>query len=184
MAQPLHILKHEHRVIERALHALDGVCLRLEWNESVPVDSVGQLVDFIRLFADRYHHYKEEECLFPALEKQGIPREGGPLGIIESQHEIERGLTAEMESALQALASGDPTGAKRFIQAAHRYTDHLLAHMEKEDFFLFKLADEMLGENEKMALSEAFMEFDSRFGAGARENYEKRAAELEEKWAL
>lgn len=36
MSEPLHTLKQEHRVIERALHALDGLCIRLEWGDRVP----------------------------------------------------------------------------------------------------------------------------------------------------
>src|SRR5262245_7965261 len=95
MAGPLHTLKHEHRVIERALRALDGVCSRLEWGQSVPQDVLSRLVNFFSAFANRYHHGKEESYLFPALERRGITRNGGPLGVMENEHDIERGLTSE-----------------------------------------------------------------------------------------
>jgi hemerythrin-like domain-containing protein len=34
---------------------------------------------FLKEFADRCHHGKEEDFLFPALEKAGIKKEGGPI---------------------------------------------------------------------------------------------------------
>ncbi|MFY9572632.1 MAG: hemerythrin domain-containing protein, partial [Blastocatellia bacterium] len=72
MTHPLHTLKHEHRVIERALRALDGVCARLQWGQQVPAEVLAQLVDFVSTFADRHHHGKEEACLFPVLQRHGI----------------------------------------------------------------------------------------------------------------
>ena len=117
MTQPLHTLKHEHRVIERALHALDGICMRMLWGERVSLSTLSQLVDFISNYADCYHHGKEEAFLFPALEQLGIAHEGGPLGIIERQHEIERELTDTMVSALDGYRDLDPESAHEFIEA-------------------------------------------------------------------
>src|SRR5215211_464359 len=85
MTNPFHILKHEHRVIERALRALDGVCMRLEGGYEVPHSTLYDIAGFISSYADLYHHGKEETCLFPILELRGIPRQGGCLGVIESE---------------------------------------------------------------------------------------------------
>jgi hemerythrin-like domain-containing protein len=183
LAEPLHILKHEHRVIERALRALDGVCLRLEWGQNVPQDTLSRLVDFLSTFANRYHHVKEESYLFPALETHGITRDGGPLGAMDKEHEFERGLTSEMLQAVESYRDVEPTSRTRFVGAARPYMDHLLSHIANEDSILFRIADEVLDETEKTTLFESF-EAESRLAIHSLQEYERIAAQLEDSWGL
>lgn len=183
MAEPLHTLKHEHRVIERALRALDGVCARLDWGQHVPAEVISQLVDFIGVFADRYHHGKEETFLFPLLQRHGIVRDG-PLGVIAEEHRIESDLTAEMHRAIEGYRDVDPDARQRFVDAARRYSHHLLSHIDKEECILFRLADEMLDEEDKVSLSESFNRAEVSLHAGACQEYERTASELERAWAL
>lgn len=184
MTHPLHTLKHEHRVIERALHALDGVCLRLEWGQHVPAEVLSQLVDFISTFADRYHHGKEEQYLFPVLQRQGIPHDGGPLEAIEQEHRIESELTGEMRRAIEGYRDVDPEARQRFVEAAQRYTNHLLGHIDKEDGILLRLADEILDEEDKASLIEGFRQAEAELGAGTNEKYDRIATDLERAWAV
>jgi hemerythrin-like domain-containing protein len=184
MSHPLHQLKHEHRVIERSLNALDGVCLRLEWGEHVAPEVLARLVDFFTSFADGSHHKREELRLFPALEGQGILRQGGPLEVMESQHQIERDLTAEMDQAVSGYRDVDPAARHRFIEAARRYSDHLSDHIYKEDSMLFRIAEEILDDEEMNSLTEAFRQEESRFGAGNLERYEQMASEMERTFAV
>lgn len=184
MTRPFHILKHEHRVIERALRALDGVCMRLEGGNQVPASVLTQLADFISTFADHYHHGKEETCLFPALEQRGFQREGGPLGVMEHEHEVERKLVAELYRSIEWYKSGDAQAMRRFIEASRTYIRTLIRHIEKEDSILFRLADEMLSEDDKARLSESFKKAESQIGLEKQQEYEQIASELEEKWAI
>ena len=184
VVEPLHSLKHDHRIIERALRGLDGICLRLRWGERVPLTALSEAVDFMSTFADRYHHGKEETHLFPALERQGIMREGGPLAALEHQHHVERELTDRMVSALEAYKDREPDAAMRFHDAARRYTDHLIAHMEREDSILFRIAGEILDVEEKRQLGRAFHQVREDFGAATLEGYEQIAARLEEEWSV
>jgi len=184
VAQPLHTLKHEHRVIERALHALDGLCVRLDWGDLVPYEALSDLVDFIDGFADRFHHGKEEAYFFPALDRRGISYDGGPLAAIERQHEIERYLTDRMRHAVQEYKEADPASRARFIEAGARYVDHLTAHMEAEEALLFRIADEVLEESDKIALADAFKQAEDQLSPRSKQEYEQLAANLEKEWAL
>jgi hemerythrin-like domain-containing protein len=184
MSGALIILKHEHRVIERALHAVDGICLRLEWGENVPASALSQFVDFISTFADCYHHGKEEAYLFPLLEQRGITREGGPLGAMEHQHQLERELTDDMRRAVEGYTDVDPDSRRRFIEAARRYSAHLLDHIEKEDSILFRIADEILDDSDKVSLFEAFKKVGGAVGPGQYEKYEHLASKLERMWGV
>jgi hemerythrin-like domain-containing protein len=182
--EPLHSLKHDHRVIEKALRALDGICMRIHWGERVPLTALTQIVDFISNFADCYHHGKEEAHLFPALKRQGVEHEGGPLGVMERQHEIERELTDKMVTALDGYRDLDPEAAREFSEAARKYTDHLTAHIQREDSILFRIADDLLDEEDKQEVGEAFARVQYEFGVKSLERYESLATQLEDAWAV
>lgn len=92
------ILRKEHDVILKMLDATDAVGRRLILGEQVSPDTLNGLLEFFRLFADRCHHGKEEDFLFPLLEREGIPR-GGPIGVMLSVHGRGRELIHEMELA-------------------------------------------------------------------------------------
>jgi hemerythrin-like domain-containing protein len=142
------------------------------------------MVDFISGYTDGFHHLKEESYLFPALQSHGIQRHGGALGLIEQEHENEREVTEGMRLAIEGYKGVDPEARQRFVEAAHRYSDLLLPHIEHEDSMLFRIADELLDEEQIKLLSEAFKQTAAELGADRVEVYEKMAAELEETWGI
>jgi hemerythrin-like domain-containing protein len=180
---PLYVLKHEHRVIEKVLRALDGVCARLDMGLTVPTGALLNLVDFITEFADRYHHGKEENYLFPALHKQGIASRDSALQVIGREHEIERNLTDQMREAALEYAESDPDSRSLFAGAARAYITHLTGHIQKEDAILFRVADEMLDETDREDLMAGFERARNEFGPEVSDRYEKLATDLEQTWA-
>jgi hemerythrin-like domain-containing protein len=184
MSRPFHILKHEHRIIERALRGLDGVCMRIESGSRVPAGALLEIVNFITTFADQYHHGKEETLLFPALERRGITREGGPLGVMEYEHQVERELIADLEQAIELYQEGDVEAAQRFVEAGRAYLRLLVGHIEKEDSILFRIGDEVLDDEDKAALAASFKKVNSTLGDRSLADFERLASELEEKWGV
>jgi hemerythrin-like domain-containing protein len=150
----------------------------------VPVDVLVRLVDFISGYADGFHHLKEENYLFPALLSHSISRRDGVLRLIAQEHENERELTAEMRRSIEDYKGVDPDSRQRFVEAARRYSDLLLPHIEHEDTMLFRLADDLFGENENEFLNEAFKQAAIELGADRLAAYEEAAAELEETWGI
>ena len=63
MSRPTHLLKREHRVIEQAMRALEGMCLRMRTGGDAPNEELSKLLDFIRNHADRFHLKFAEEML-------------------------------------------------------------------------------------------------------------------------
>jgi hemerythrin-like domain-containing protein len=118
-------------VIERALRALDGMCMNLKSGGNVPPEALYQILDFIQNFADRFHHAREETYLFPALGQNGFQKEGGALSFLTGEHEIERLLTAELELSIGEYRHGDWAAVDRFVKAADLYRDHLVGHMRE-----------------------------------------------------
>ena len=184
MSRPTHILRREHRVIERALRALDGMCLHLKSGGSIPPESLCQILDFIQNFADRFHHAREETYLFPALGNNGFQKEGGALGFLMGEHETERLLTAELELAIGEYRHGDSEAVDRFVEAANQYREHLVGHMREEDAILFRLAEEVLDEAAKASLIQSFVQEEAQGCEGTIARYERLAQELEKTWAV
>jgi hemerythrin-like domain-containing protein len=180
---PLYVLKHEHRVIERALRALDGVCKRLEAGEPVPTETLLALVEFMTDFACRYHHGKEENCLFPALHRQGIASRESALHAISKEHAVERNLTSQMREAAREYAEADPDSRALFAGAARAYINHLTEHIQREDSILFRVADEMLDDTDREDLMTAFERARKEFGPELIARYEQLATDLEQTWA-
>jgi hemerythrin-like domain-containing protein len=143
-----------------------------------------EIVDFITNFADQRHHGKEEQLLFPALERSGIPRQGGPLAVMEHEHQIERELMADLRQSIELYADGDAPATRRFVEAGRAFLSLLVGHIEKEDSILFRIGDEVLDEALKAKLVEEFKQLDASLGGPSLQDYERKASELEEKWAL
>ncbi len=171
---PTEALKREHRLIERLLRVLERASRRLEGGEQVPPELFKKSLEFIRTFADRCHHGKEEELLFPLLERRGVPKEGGPIGVMLSEHEEGRGLVRGLAEAISSEAR------EKIIQSARSYIQLLSQHIQKEDDVLFPMADHLLSESEQRELLERFEGIErERIGEGVHERFEQLILELE-----
>lgn len=184
MSRLIHMLKHEHRVIEKGLRALDGMCLNLKLGNNVPPKALSELLDFIQNFADRFHHAREESFLFPALRELGFDEDSGALWFLKEEHGVERSLLAELEIAIDEYGDGDASAINRFVESATKFRDHLLAHMQKEEGFLFRLAEEVLDETEADALAQSMVQTDVEKNQEIVGKYETQAEELEKAWAI
>jgi hemerythrin-like domain-containing protein len=183
MGDITHNLKHEHRIIERALRALDGMCTRLEAGDAVPAESISELYEFLSIFGDRFHHGKEEKYLFPALVREGVAFRGGATDALVREHDMERKLISELERAVFSYGEGNTESRASFVKIARQYVDLMVEHFQKEDRALFKLANDFLDESAKEELSQNFKQAEVELGAASRHKYEQLAAQLEDRWA-
>ncbi len=73
--RPTDALEQEHRIIQRVVGAMAALADEVEKGKVIPPEVVQDLLEFLRTFADRCHHGKEEACLFPMLERKGFLQE-------------------------------------------------------------------------------------------------------------
>jgi hemerythrin-like domain-containing protein len=171
------VLRQEHQTIKGALGIAERIAAKINRDEEMPSANVAKLMEFIRLFIEQCHHSKEEEILFPLLEKKGIPANGGPLGVMLMEHERARVLIEEM-SVTAGNALGHPS-AKRWMRAAWDYSDLMYDHFYKEEEMLFKIADRVLSQEEQAAIAGAFKLLeDERIGPGKHEQLNAMIEEL------
>lgn len=150
------ILMDEHRVIERVLGALEAAAARLSAGGPVRAEFFLQAADFIAGFADGCHHRKEEGVLFPALEAAGIPRAGGPIGVMLAEHEEGRAITRGLRAAAERMKTGDVAAATEVRQKALDYAALLRQHIMKEDNVLFPMADRAIQGRKHAAVTAEF----------------------------
>ncbi len=156
---PTQQLMDDHRKIEEMLDILEAAALEVESGHAVDQSHLAQMLDFLRQFADRYHHGREEQLLFPSMEEAGVPREGGPIGVMLMEHVLGRNFIAAMQAALDAWEEeGAP---RRFVEQAQGYVSLLRGHIYKEDHVLFPMAQRVLSPTAQEALTERFAQVET-----------------------
>lgn len=173
-------LKNDHRVIEKVLHVLEAVSNKINQGGEVPIDVLKKAADFIRNFADSYHHGKEENLLFKSMEEKGFPREGGPIGVMLMEHDEGRRYVRGLVEAIEKYASGDSSAQKAIAENARNFAGLLGPHIQKEDNILYMMADNILPEAFQKELLHKFdLVEKEKLGEGKRQYYVNLADELE-----
>ncbi len=174
------VLMNEHRAVERVLRVLERAADRLDAGEPVPAQIFEDSLDFLRNFADRCHHGKEETALFPAMATAGVPVERGPIGVMLAEHEEGRGYIRAMGEALEAYKRGEQPARKPLAENARAYASLLAQHIQKEDNILFPMANQVLSDPEQQRLIVEFDRIESeRIGPGVHERYHRMIDELD-----
>ncbi len=141
---PTGVLREEHELILQVIDLLDGLLSRGAAGEAYDWAGIEQCAVFFKLFADQCHHGKEEDLLFPVLEARGIPREGGPIGVMLHEHEQGRVLVRQMMEHLEQARGGDTAAGTTVIQASQAFIELLRNHIAKENNILFMMADRVV----------------------------------------
>jgi len=163
-------LMHEHDAILFSLKVLEKICNMIESRKDVLIKDIIDLIEFLKLFADKCHHGKEEGFLFPALKEAGIP-EDGPIGVMLAEHTLGRNFIKQMQESVT-----DKTFRKEdFVQSARGYISLLRAHIEKENNVLFPMGDAKLSDAKQRELIESFEKFEEDvIGKGKHEELHKQ----------
>ena len=173
-------LREEHQVILRMIKVLLVASDKLEKGETVSVDVFKKAVDFIRTFADHCHHAKEEDTLFPVMEKRGILRHRGPIAVMLMEHEQGRLFVKGLNEAVEKYERGDKTAKDAIVENARGYADLLDQHIYKEDTILYPMGDKVLSEADNRELLEKFEGIEKDIiGEGKHEYYLQMIAVLE-----
>jgi hemerythrin-like domain-containing protein len=161
--KPTEILKEEHENVLQKLDSLEEVISHLDKKETIS-DKLKELASFFK--TDFWIHFaKEEEALFPEIEKF-IPRDGGPTGMMLIEHEDLRNTNTEIQQAIDKyLRDADNLETKGMIQ---RHGTHFIGllrdHINKEDNILFMMADMHLDQAQMDKVVKLFHEIEKAEG--------------------
>ena len=140
-------LVSEHRLILRMIALLERNAPRTAEGSYTNWQFYLDGVDFIRNFADRFHHAKEEDVLFEALVKNGMPRENSPIAAMLMEHDQGRAFVKTLETAAREAQDGQSGREQVIADNALAYAALLREHIEKEDDILYPLAERVIPES-------------------------------------
>ncbi len=180
MSRPTEILKNEHRVIERMLKVLSVAADQLDKGQEIDPSVFDRSLDFIRQFADYSHHGKEEDIFFAAVEEAGIPKDGGPVGVMLDEHDEGRKAVQKMAEGLEKYKAGDKSASAGLVRGARDYVYVLRNHIPKEDDILYPMGDEVIGVQGQAKMAQQFEQVQQE-RMGERQQYYLQMVETLEK---
>ena len=177
--KPTDVLEDEHRYILKVVGAMTVLAESLEKGEAVEPETLKNMVEFMRIFADKCHHGKEEAQLFPLLEKRGVPVRGCPMGVLIHEHQTGRTLVTGLAEAAEGYQKGDPAARDALLKNIRGITDLYPGHIWKEDYLLFPMANKVLNAEDQQSLSEEFEKVEEAIGRDVHQRLAHLADHLE-----
>lgn len=157
------LLMIEHRLIERMIAVIKNTLVQIEATKMVDPLFVDTVVDFLRIYADRTHHGKEEEILFQELKGRSLSDEDRHLmqELIE-EHVFSRRTTRALMAANERYRKGDESAVKEIAETLQTLVGIYPRHIEKEDKAFFPASRNYFSEDEDKNMLEAFWAFDRK----------------------
>lgn len=158
LSPPLQSLVNEHTNIKRVLAQLPALTIKIQQGLNADTrQTITEVIDFVREYADKFHHAKEEAILF-----QYFDTGSDVLTVMYQEHDIGR---QHMRKALTALDQGDTA---TLIAQLTAYGVLLKEHIRKEDEILYPWMNRELTDSQVGQLFSKFSTVDEQFGAKAK----------------
>jgi hemerythrin-like domain-containing protein len=158
---PIGPLMIEHRLIEKMIAVIKKEIGRCEQEKKINPEFMDLAVDFIRTYADRCHHGKEEDILFRDLNKK--PLSGEQKQIMEeliAEHRQGRMTVADLVEAKGRYLRGDSEALPFMLNRMQFLVDFYPKHIEKEDRHFFLPIMNYFSQAEKEVMLAEEYEFD------------------------
>ncbi|CAH2214687.1 hemerythrin domain-containing protein [Tepidibacter aestuarii] len=176
------LMMEEHKNIKRVLKVIRKLCIKILNKEEIELDVFNKIIDFVKNYADKHHHNKEEEVLFKKIsEELGEKIKNGPIYGMLAEHDMGRLYILNLESALEKVRKGDEDSKVDIIANAISYTDLLNRHIDKEDNAIYKFGEKNLSKEAIIEVEEKCREIEkSAANRDIQNKYMKIIEELEE----
>jgi hemerythrin-like domain-containing protein len=139
------VLRNEHIYIKKVLAGIRKQCIGIVNGNKVELEVFEKIIDFVRNYADKYHHQKEEQHLFNIMADQLAKDIGaGPIEGMLTEHDFGRAHIYELEQAMKRYKDGDMDARVDIVAHAMGYEQLLTKHIDKEDNAIFNLAERKL----------------------------------------
>lgn len=152
------VMMEEHQLILRMIALVESQTALLEAGRFQGWRFFLDAVGFIRNYADRFHHAKEEDVLFVELVRNGMPEKRSPIEAMNIEHEQGRAHVRTIETAAQKALAGGSGQEKVIAEHVKGYAALLRAHIEKEDTILYPLSERVLPGEVRGRMLQAYAE--------------------------
>jgi hemerythrin-like domain-containing protein len=168
----------EHRLIEEMIDIIKKKIPEIKESEKVDPIFVDTAVDFIRVYADKTHHGKEEDILFrDCLKKKMSAEDTKVMNELIDEHKFGRKIVSELVTAKENYVKGKDT-INIILEKLEILTEFYPKHIEKEDKDFFLNSEKYFSEEELQKMLKEFWEFDKKM---IHEKYKMVVNKLKEK---
>jgi hemerythrin-like domain-containing protein len=168
----------EHRLIEKMIEVISREVDQFSRGKQPEPVFIDTMVDFIRTYADRTHHGKEEEIMFKTLaEKKMKPEDKKVMQELIKEHELGRAMVrAIVESYKKFTEAKKQEDFVLLIKNMKFLTQFYPIHIEKEDKVFFPACLQYLTKEDQQQMLAQFNDFDRQM---IHEKYEAVVQGLE-----
>lgn len=160
---PVGPLMTEHRLIERMVVRMEAASQDIRRTEKVDGSFIQVAVDFLRTYADRCHHGKEEDLLFKALKTKKLSdAHRSTLDQLEREHRVGRELVLKLETAKNRFLKKEGFRALDVAYALDALVSFYPKHIDLEDLHFFVPIMDYFDASERDAMLNAMKEFDQK----------------------
>jgi hemerythrin-like domain-containing protein len=173
------LLMIEHRLIERMLSVIKAELNKIEFRHEIDPVFVDIAVDFIRVYADRTHHGKEEDILMRELKLKPLSAEDQRVMTeLVREHALVRQTTTLITNANDRYRDGDQIALIVIANNLKTIIEFFPKHIEKEDKQFYPASRAYFTDAEDQAMLEEFGELDRKM---VYEKYKAVVEKLESK---
>lgn len=164
MVMPIGLLMMEHRLIERMIALMEKEVERIKKEKRANFEFIEKAVDFIRTYADRLHHGKEENILFRDLKSKKLEEQHRKtMEELIEEHRWGRKKVKELVDASQKYKEGDGNAIHTILGCLQELVHFYPQHIKKEDKHFFIPVMNYLNQAEQESMLEEEREFDRNF---------------------
>jgi hypothetical protein len=175
------LLMTDHETTEKVFDAMTNA---FQDPQGPPAEMVAAMLEYFTAYVDGCHNKKEEDHLFPLIERRGIPKTGGPLAVMLQEHDQSRTMLEELVPIGRAYAAGDSGVLPEFRRRFGEYAALLKNHYWKENDILYPMARRVMSEADVQVVLDGIDATEAALGQGTRAKYYAMAARLIEGGAL
>jgi len=159
--QPIGPLMIEHRLIERMIALIGKRANAGERSGEIDPLFIDAAVDFIRVYADRTHHGKEEEILFRDLSSRDLSDDDRRvMNELVEEHKLGRRTVAALVAATSDYRRGDSGSLATIVAKLRFLAEFYPKHIEKEDKVFFPASMKYFDDAERESMLAEMWEFD------------------------
>jgi hemerythrin-like domain-containing protein len=150
----------EHRLIEKMLAAAKEKAESIAASGYDPV-TIETIVDFVKTYADRTHHGKEEDILFAELRKKRLDsRDAAHMAELIDEHRQARARVKRIVELNDAYKKGDRGVVSEIVELVLWLAAFYPVHIRKEDKVFFPDTERYFSPAELERMLGRFWEFD------------------------
>ena len=176
----------EHANIKRMLMVVRAFCYKLYNKEYVDFADVDQMIDFIKNYADKHHHGKEELKLFNKMVQHlGPAAQKLVTNGMLVEHDMGRFYIQQLQEAVKDYQNGNTEAVLDIIANSISYTHLLDRHIQKENDIVYPFAQKNFNKEISDEIQKECDEFEENANQqGFQDKYILLLEQLENKYQV